>query len=61
LSGSQRRGAREIRKSLKRSREEIEQIAALVVDAMLQVHRTLEPGMLESTQGRHGIKRMVNG
>jgi GxxExxY protein len=33
---------------MKRTREEIEQIAAIVVDAMLKVHRALGPGLLES-------------
>jgi len=32
-----------------RSREEIEQDASKVVDAMVAVHRTLGPGLLEST------------
>jgi GxxExxY protein len=32
-----------------KSREEIEQVAAVVVDAMLSVHRALGPGLLEST------------
>ena len=31
-----------------KSREEIEPIAALLVDAMLKVHRALGPGLLES-------------
>jgi hypothetical protein len=34
---------------MKRTREEIEQIAAQVVDAMLKVHRALGPGLLEKT------------
>ena len=34
---------------MKKRREEIEQIATLVVDAMLKVHRALGPGLLEST------------
>ena len=33
---------------MKKTREEIEQIAAVVVDAMLKVHRALGPGLLES-------------
>jgi len=32
-----------------RSKEEIERIASVVVDAMLKVHRALGPGLLEST------------
>ncbi|HEY3964659.1 MAG TPA: GxxExxY protein [Planctomycetaceae bacterium] len=32
-----------------KSRDQIEQIAKLVVDAMLKVHRELGPGLLEST------------
>ena len=35
--------------AVKKTREEIEQIAALVADAMLKVHRALGPGLLEST------------
>lgn len=34
---------------MSRSREEIEQIAKQLVDAMLTVHRELGPGLLEST------------
>jgi hypothetical protein len=34
---------------MKKTREEIEQIAALVVDAMLKARRALGPGLLEST------------
>jgi GxxExxY protein len=34
--------------AMKKTREEIEQIAELVVDAMLKVHRALGPGLLES-------------
>ena len=33
---------------MKKTREEIEQIAEVVVDAMLKVHRALGPGLLES-------------
>ena len=33
---------------MKKPREEIEQIAEVVVDAMLKVHRALGPGLLES-------------
>jgi GxxExxY protein len=33
---------------MEKSREEIEQIAGVVVDAMLKVHRALGPGLLES-------------
>jgi GxxExxY protein len=33
---------------MKKKREEIEQIAEVVVDAMLKVHRALGPGLLES-------------
>ena len=33
---------------MKKSREEIEQIAEVVVDAMLKVHRALGPGLLKS-------------
>jgi len=33
---------------MEKTREEIEQIAALLVDAMLKVHRALGPGLLES-------------
>jgi hypothetical protein len=33
---------------MKKTREEIEQIAEVVVDAMLMVHRALGPGLLES-------------
>jgi GxxExxY protein len=32
-----------------KTKEEIEEIAKVVVDAMLKVHRTLGPGLLEST------------
>jgi GxxExxY protein len=32
-----------------RSREEIESLAKVVVDAIVKVHRTLGPGLLEST------------
>jgi GxxExxY protein len=35
--------------TMKRTREEIEQIAAQVVDAMLKVHRALGPGLFEKT------------
>ena len=34
---------------MNQTREEIEQIAEQVVDALLKVHRTLGPGLLEST------------
>jgi len=34
---------------MSQSKEEIEQIAERVVDAMLKVHRALGPGLLEST------------
>jgi GxxExxY protein len=34
---------------MNKSREEIEQIAEHLVDAMLKVHRALGPGLLEST------------
>jgi hypothetical protein len=40
---------------MEKPREEIEQIAVLVMDAMLKVRRASGPGLLE------GIKRMVNG
>jgi hypothetical protein len=41
-------------KAMKKSKEEIEQTAAQVMDAMLKVHRALGPGLLEpSDQGRH--------
>ena len=33
---------------MKKTREEIEQIAEVVVDAMVKVHRALGPGLLES-------------
>jgi hypothetical protein len=32
---------------MKKTREETEQIAAVVVDAMLKVHRALGPGLLD--------------
>jgi len=35
--------------AMNRTREEIEQTAELVVDAILKVHRALGPGLLEST------------
>src|SRR3954447_16983257 len=35
-------------KAMRKPREEIEQIAGLLVDAMLKVHRALGPGLLES-------------
>ena len=35
--------------AMKKTNEEIEQIAEQVVDAMLKVHRALGPGLLEST------------
>jgi hypothetical protein len=39
---------------MNKMKEEIEQTAEQVVDAMLKVHRALGPGLLESTdQGRH--------
>jgi len=34
---------------MKKSKQEIEQVAEVVVDAMLKVYRTLGPGLLEST------------
>ena len=34
---------------MNKTKEEIEQIAEQVVDAMLKVHRALGPGLLEST------------
>ena len=34
---------------MNKTKEEIEQIAELVADAMLKVHRALGPGLLEST------------
>jgi hypothetical protein len=41
-------------KAMNKTKEEIEQTAEQVVDAMLKVHRALGPGLLESTdQGRH--------
>jgi hypothetical protein len=41
-------------KLMNKTTEEIEQTAEQVVDAMLKVHRTLGPGLLELTdQGRH--------
>jgi hypothetical protein len=36
-------------KAMNKTKEEIEQIAEQVVDAMLKVHRALGPGLLEST------------
>ena len=47
LTAKMRRARRE--ETMKRTREEIEQIAAQVVDAMLKVHRALGPGLLEKT------------
>jgi hypothetical protein len=39
---------------MNKTKEEIEQTAEQVVDAMLKVQRALGPGLLESTdQGRH--------
>jgi hypothetical protein len=41
-------------KVMNKTKEEIEQTAEQVVDAMLKVYRSLGPGPLESTdQGRH--------
>ncbi len=34
---------------MNRTKDELEQIAEQVVDAMLKVHRALGPGLLEST------------
>jgi hypothetical protein len=34
---------------MKKTREEIEQIAEMVVDSMLKVHRALGSGLAEST------------
>jgi len=34
---------------MSRSREEIEQVANVAVDAMLKVHRALGPGLLENS------------
>jgi hypothetical protein len=34
---------------MNKTKQEIEQIVELVVDAMLKVHRALGPGVLEST------------
>jgi GxxExxY protein len=43
------RQEREGTQNLNKSKEEIERVAEQVVDAMLEVHRALGPGLLEST------------
>jgi hypothetical protein len=53
LTTKMRRARRE--ETLKRTREEIEQIAAQVVGAMLKVHRALGPGLLEKTYQVSGL------
>jgi GxxExxY protein len=47
LTTKTRRTRREM--AMNKTKEEIEQIAEQVVDAMLKVHRALGPGLLEST------------
>jgi GxxExxY protein len=47
LTTKTRRARREM--AMNKTKEEIEQIAEQVVDAMLKVHRALGPGLLEST------------
>jgi GxxExxY protein len=44
-----RREEREGEKATKKTRDEIERIAEVAVDSMVKVHRTLGPGLLEST------------
>ena len=41
---------------MKKTREEIEQIAEVVVDAMLKVHRALGPGLLESAFSSRSLR-----
>jgi GxxExxY protein len=47
LTAKTRKARREM--AMNKTKEEIEQIAEQVVDAMLKVHRALGPGLLEST------------
>jgi hypothetical protein len=47
LTAKTQRARRE--QEMNKTKEEIEQIAEQVVDAMLKVHRALGPGLLEST------------